>query len=134
MTSNKKLARRRDFPHFHRGHFDVYRNNFAPMNIIENDNVYLIEMELPGWDKKDVQMEIDNDTLKIFGDASSETEESGTVHLKEFHTKRFYRSVILNEEVKKEEIKAELENGILTVELKKYSKEERPGYKKVEVL
>lgn len=134
MTSNKKLARRPDSSGFRRGRHDVYRNNFTPMNIIENDNVYLIEMELPGWDKKDVQVEIDNDTLKIFGDVSSEAPESGTVHLREFYTKRFYRSVILDEGVKKEEIKAELENGILTVELKKYSKEERPGYRKVEIL
>src|SRR5690625_7924802 len=76
------------------------RNNFAPMNIMQNDNVYRIELALPGWSKEDIQIEVEDDTLKISGEKSKdEFEKDQTIHRQEFYTNRFFRSVILNESV-----------------------------------
>jgi|SRR5699024_8424361 len=134
----RKLADHPFYPSFRMGGEVNGRNNSAPMNIIQNDDVYKVELALPGWTKDEVRIEIEDNTLKISGEKSQEKEkevkEDQTVHRQEFYTNRFYRSVILNETVNQEEISAKMENGILIIDLKKYSKEEKPGFRKVEIL
>src|SRR5690625_5888876 len=71
--------------------------------------------------------------MKISGEKSKdEFEKDQTIHRQEFYTNRFFRSVILNESVNQDEISAQMENGILTVDLKKYTKEEKPGFRSEE--
>jgi len=134
-TNIRKLADHPVYPSFRMIGTSNGRNNFAPMNIMQNDNVYRIELALPGWSKEDIQIEVEDDTLKISGEKSKdEFEKDQTIHRQEFYTNRFFRSVILNESVNQDEISAQMENGILTVDLKKYTKEEKPGFRKVEIL
>lgn len=135
ITSIRKLADHPFYPSFRMMERPNGRNSFAPMNIMQNDNVYRIELVIPGWSREDVRIEIEDDTLKISGEKSEkETDKDQIIHKQEFYTNRFFRSVILNESVNQDKISAQMENGILSIDLKKYSKEEKPGFRKVEIL
>ena len=109
------------------------RKDFAPLNIIENDSVYMVELNLAGWQKEDIEMKIEDDTLIISGERKTEIREDNQYHLKEFDNQRFYRSLILNDTIDQESIEAELKDGILKIELKKISEEELKGSKKIEI-
>lgn len=135
MMRIRKLVDHPFYPSFRMTEEMNGRKNFAPMNIIQNDDVYKIELALPGWSKDEIRIEIEDDTLKVSGEKSEKNvKEDHTIHRQEFYTNRFFRSVILNEMVNQDEISATMENGILVIDLKKFSKEEKPGYKKVEIL
>jgi len=110
------------------------RKDFAPLNIIENDNVYKVELNLAGWQKEDVEIKIEEDTLIISGERKTDTTEvKDQYHWQEFDNRRFYRSLILNDSIDQESISAELKDGILQIELKKISEEELKSGKKIEI-
>lgn len=122
------------FRPFHIENRVAHRNNFAPLNIIENDNVYKIELSVPGWDKKDIEIKVEDDTLSIRGEkADSVTDENEQFHVREFAQSRFYRSVILSDAVDQNNISAELKNGILSIEVSKMENAEEEMVKKIEI-
>src|SRR5690606_33572386 len=105
------------FRSFHMENRLDYRKNFTPLNIIENDHVYKIEMNVAGWSKDDIEIRIEEDTLSIRGEKEkSESEVADQYHVREFSNHKFYRSVILSDGVDQENIQAELKDGILRIE------------------
>lgn len=80
------------------------------------DNYYVLA-ELPGVDKKDVNIELENAVLTISGERKSGGEDAGE------STFRFSRSITVGDDVIADKVKAKLDNGILTVTLPK--REER---------
>ncbi|MCC5807954.1 MAG: Hsp20/alpha crystallin family protein [Opitutales bacterium] len=80
------------------------------------DNYYVLA-ELPGVDKKDVNIELENAVLTISGERKSGGEAGGE------STFRFSRFITVGDDVVADKVKAKLENGILTVTLPK--REER---------
>ncbi|GAA5221769.1 Hsp20/alpha crystallin family protein [Membranihabitans marinus] len=111
------------------------RNNSAPMNIIEKDDVYNIEVSVPGWTKDEIEITLEQDTLKISGkrEQVSETETSDKVHLKEFSQETFYRSIIVGKNIVKNEIQADIKDGVLTLVLPKAEKAQTNEVKKIEI-
>jgi len=88
------------------------------VNILENNDGFMVEMAAPGMSKKDFHIELDNETLTI----SSEKELRNEVEEGEFYTRRefsyqsFRRSFHLPKTVVDEsKIKAKYENGILKI-------------------
>lgn len=122
------------FRPFHIENAPAYRKNFAPLNIIENDNVYKIELNVAGWSKEDIEIKIEEGTLSISGEKkNTEVEENQQFHVKEFTNTRFFRSVILGDSVDLDGISAELNDGILRIELKKVAEDETDVSKKIEI-
>ncbi|WP_236975452.1 Hsp20/alpha crystallin family protein [Membranihabitans maritimus] len=112
------------------------KNNRAPMNIIENNNVYTIELLIPGWKKSEISIEIEDDTLKISGEKSiskEETNETENFKLREFKTEKFYRSVILGDVVDRDSIEANLEDGVLNLVLPKVPEAQPEEPKKIAI-
>lgn len=92
------------------------RDGYTPKtNIIKNENDYLLEMALPGFDKKDVEINIDKNNLII----KSEKEMNNEVEYitREFGYYSFEREFILSDKVEVDKIKASFENGILKVSI-----------------
>jgi len=86
------------------------------VNIIENENSYGISFEIPGFNKEDVNIELNDGIITI----SSHVEESNETYIKKEYTKdSFERSFYLPEDVDLENIEALMENGILSVILNK---------------
>lgn len=100
--------------------------DWAPrLDITETGTTVEVTAELPGMEKKDIDITLDGDLLVIKGEKKHETEEKDRCyHRVERRYGSFYRSVRLPYEVKSEKIDATFKDGILTVKLPKVKADE----------
>ena len=90
------------------------------MDVAETDKVIEITAELPGLEKKDVELNVTDNLLTIRGEKKSEREEKNKdYHLVERSFGSFARSVELPAGVKPEDITAEIAKGVLKVTVQK---------------
>ncbi len=96
-------------------------NSFMPLaDVKETEDAVVVTMDLPGVEKKDVDISISDDELHVVAEKKAETEVSEKdYHKRERTYKRFERMVKLPVAVKTEEAKAKLESGVLEVTLPK---------------
>ena len=111
-------------------------NSFKPaVNIREDDKNYVLDFAIPGFDKKDLKIDLNEDVLIIASENKNETEESKDDYSrKEFSYKAFSRSFYIPENVNREKIEANYKDGILTVSLPKQEEEKNKITKKIEIL
>lgn len=101
------------------------------VDIVERDTAYHIKAELPGVDKNDVKITVQNDVLTIRGEKKKESEKKNdNYHRVERSFGVFQRSFTLPTSVQSDKIEASYDNGVLSVVLPK-SEEEKP--KQIEV-
>jgi len=93
----------------------------------EKANLVTATFELPGLKKEDVQIDAHNNQLTVSGErkTSSEHEENGYA-VRERRFGKFARRLQLPQGVKPEEIKASMENGVLTVTFPRVGSEAAP--------
>lgn len=105
---------------------------WAPaVDIVENENEYLIKAELPEVKRDDVKVTVQNGTLTISGERTMEKEEKGKkYHRVERAYGHFARSFSLPEDADPTRIRAEFKDGVLNVHVAK-SEQARP--KRIEV-
>lgn len=93
------------------------------VDVKESDKEITIEVELPGIDKKDVKVEVRDDTLTISGERTSEKKtENENCCVAERHYGKFERSFTLYDGVDANHISAEYKNGVLTLAVPKTEK------------
>ena len=114
---------------------DVVRSNrdsFIPgIDISETDNQFQITAELPGMDKDNIDISLDNGRLSISGERKFEKEEEGKkFHRVETRYGSFNRSFQLPDNVDEESIQASYENGLLNISI---DKAEDKVKKKIEI-
>lgn len=105
----------------------LYSNASTPrVDITEENNAYILEMELPGRSENDVTIELDRDSLKIASkqkekDANEKKEEKKAPKyiLKERRSYDFERRFTLPSDVDAESISANFKNGVLYITLGK---------------
>ncbi|GAV74505.1 HSP20 domain-containing protein [Cephalotus follicularis] len=100
----------------------------------ETPEAHVFKADLPGLKKEEVKVEVEGDrVLQIRGERKVEKEDkSDTWHRVERSSGTFQRSFRLPENVKMDDIKASMENGVLTVTVPKVEAD-LPGLKKEEV-
>jgi HSP20 family protein len=108
--------------------------DWAPaVDVMEKDEEFQIRAELPGVEKKDVKLSVENGVLLISGHREQEKEEKGKrYHRMERAYGNFARSFTVPEAVDTEKVTADFKNGLLTVRLPK-SEKARPKSIEVEV-
>lgn len=103
--------------------FPAVNNRISSMpavNIRENEKSFMLELAVPGMDKKDLKIDISEDVLTISSETKNETEENQDGYKrKEFSYSSFCRSFYIPENVNKEKIGASYKDGILIVDLPK---------------
>lgn len=116
---------------FANGESMAFNRNMVPaVNINETDKAYEIEMAVPGLDKKDINVEVDDNVLTISSKKEVETsDDKKNVKRREFHYSSFERSFTIPEDLDADKIDAKQENGILYVTIPK--KVEKPSLKKM---
>jgi HSP20 family protein len=90
------------------------------VDILENDDSFVVEAELPGLTKDDVKISIEGNILTIRGEKKRKQTEGGrNYHRSEQSYGSFLRSFTLPSSVKTDKIDANYVNGILTINLPK---------------
>ena len=92
-------------------------------NIIEHENKYEIAIAMPGFSKKDISIELEKNQLTI--SANIEDNKERKYNLREFSLNNMKRVFKVPSFINREDIKAELKNGILMIQLLK-SEEVQP--------
>lgn len=91
-----------------------------PVDIREEDGEYILEADLPGVQKDELNVKADENTLEISADVNQEVKEEGENYVrKERSTRSYRRKVAWPSPVEPESVEAEYENGILTVTAEK---------------
>ena len=108
--------------------------SYSPlMNINETDDEYLVTMDLPGVEKKDVEIKVSDGFLTISGERKivNQDSENNRVRYESAHG-AFSRSFELSPEIVSDKIKAKFKNGVLSITLPK-AEEIKPEVRKIVV-
>ena len=101
------------------------------MNIMETKDNYKLELCIPGLTKEDVKLSIDaegNLVVEMVKENKSEKKENKEEmrYLRhEFSVEHFRQTVMLPEDIHKEQISAKVENGILDIIIPKVTVDEK---------
>lgn len=98
-------------------------------DVIETNNEFNVELMLPGFDKKDIKMEVNEDVLSI--EAERKRSEKNKYNRVESYFGKFKKTYTLPNNINKENIDAKYENGVLRVTLPKI--EEKVNNKLIEI-
>jgi len=88
-------------------------------NIREESNQFVVELAIPGHNKKSIKIDVENENLKVSGNLEIEQKEDESHRRREFNYSSFEREFILPEIVDTTKISAKYENGILYLHLPK---------------
>ena len=112
------------FP-FGKGFEDLFRTpeamEFAPpLDLREVEDAFILNMELPGMKKEDINVTCENGVLRITGEKKlEETQKAGEYHRLERRFGRFIRELSLGSEGNVEMAEAVFKDGILSIRLPK---------------
>ena len=98
------------------------------MNIVENKNDYQLELCVPGLTKEDLKLSIDTEgnlVVEMVKETKNEKTEEQRYLRHEFSVEHFRQTVMLPDDIHKEQIKAKVENGILSIVIPKVTIEEK---------
>lgn len=112
--------------------FDQFFNNFfdedkadgnesaMAIDLIENEKDYQIKADLPGFNKKDISISIDKNSLIIEANREEKKEKKENSYYRcERYSGNYRRSISLTEECDADSIKADYKNGVLTITIPK---------------
>ncbi len=103
--------------------------NLMKTDIVEKKDKYVLNMDLPGFEKENINISLNKGYLTV--SAKSEKENIESNEDKYIRQERSYgetsRSFYLGEDIKEEDINAEFKNGILTINIPKKEIEDNSG-------
>ncbi len=124
---------------------DIFDDKFFPVlnsrtssmpavNIREDDKKFTLDLAIPGIDKKDLKIDVNEDLLTISSETKNESEENKDGYKrKEFSYTSFCRSFQIPENVKSDKIEATYKDGILTVNLPKEEEEKNKITRQIKI-
>lgn len=104
-------------------------------NVTETATAYHVDVVVPGWQKENIKLNLDNGTLTVEGTKEAKTEKIETTetksdvktHRHEYHFSSFKRQFTMPDDVDIANINAEYVNGVLKITLNKKAKEQAPA-------
>jgi HSP20 family protein len=94
-------------------------------DIYETDDALCVVMEMPGVEKKDLNVALENSVLRVDGQINFSKYEGMEPVYTEYNIGHYARSFTLSNKVDQEQISAQLDDGVLTLTLPK-AKEAQP--------
>lgn len=114
--------------------FSSRTDSMPAVNIREDEKKFMLDLAVPGIDKKDLKIDVEEDVLTISSETKNESEEkTDGYRRKEFSYSSFCRSFQIPENVNKDKIEASYKDGILTVSLPKTEEEKNKIAKQIRI-
>lgn len=108
--------------------------NVPAVNIKEMKNAFELEIAAPGLAKDDIRISLENDVLTVSSESrATENEEKDHYMRKEFMYQSFNRSFSIPETVDSDNIKASHINGVLSITLPKFEKNNSKKNKSIKI-
>ena len=113
----------------------VKANATAPsINVFETEKEYKVDLAAPGMTKEDFNVHIDEENNLVISmekkTESKDEKKEGRYLRREFSYSKFQQTMILPDDVDKEKISAQVENGVLNIDLPKFSEQEKEKAKR----
>ena len=118
----------------------VKANATAPaINVFETEKEYKVELAAPGMTKEDFNVHIDEENNLVISmekktenkeESNKDEKKEGRYLRREFSYSKFQQTMILPDDVDKEKISAQVENGVLNINLPKFTEQEKEKTKK----
>ena len=90
-----------------------------PTDIFETEDALVVVMEVPGVEKKDIDINLEDDTVQIEARINYGKYDELEPLYAEYNVGHFARAFTLSNKIDQNSISAELDNGVLTLTLKK---------------
>ncbi|WP_091207432.1 Hsp20/alpha crystallin family protein [Oribacterium sp. WCC10] len=110
--------------------------NLMRTDIKENDKAYEMAVELPGYKKEDVKLELNDGYLKIsatHNDNKEEKDKEGRIIRRERYSGSMQRSFYVGDDFTPQDIEAKFEDGILKIDLPKKEVKQIEAPKYIEI-
>jgi len=105
------------------------------VNVKEDENTFEMELSVPGYDKKDISINLENNVLSISSEKEVKEEKENTNYtMREFSKSSFSRSFTLPKSVNADKIKADYNNGILNLTLPKKEEDKMKLSKEIKIV
>ena len=90
------------------------------VDMVDNGDSFTVLVDMPGVDKKDIKLKVSEDMLELSAERNEEKEKrGGNYYANERSSSGYYRTIRFPEQVKADSAKAKMNNGTLSVEVKK---------------
>ena len=104
------------------------------VNVKDNDEEFVVEMAVPGLQKSDFDLNVDNNLLSISAELETNTDDSNENYTRrEFGYSSFKRTFSLPESVETDNISAKYEEGILKVTLPKRDEAKKKPLRQIKI-
>lgn len=104
-------------------------SHYSPLgDVIETDDAFNVELMMPGFDKKEIKMEVEEKSLVIEAERKKSESKYNTV---ESHFGKFRKSYTLPDYIDVEKIDAKYKNGVLKITIPK--NKEKVGNRLIEI-
>jgi HSP20 family protein len=104
--------------------FSNRKNSMPSVNIREDEKNFVLELAVPGIDRNDLKIDMNEDVLTVSSETRNESEDNRNGYKrKEFSYASFSRSFYLPENVDRDAITANYKDGVLSVQLPKQEEE-----------
>ena len=113
------------FDDFFKPVFYGVKENSMRTDVKENENGYELAIDMPGYDKKDISLSLENGYLKVEA-RREEKEEDKDSFVRRERSYSCARSYYVGDKITEEDVKAKYENGILTLLVPKNDKKQLP--------
>jgi len=117
-----------DFPSFFEGN-----SSWMPrFEVLNSGRAYSIRADLPGMIKKDINIEVVNNTLTISGERINDYNDNDQYNYSEMNYGKFSRSFNLPEDARENKIQASMKDGVLALQIPRV-KPIKPEVKKITI-
>ena len=122
-------------------HLNVKKNSIwrPAVEVKQTDKAYKIKVQLPGVNKDDIDIELDNDFMILTAEIEEEKEQkeeaekNSRYHTCEFRYGKYKRTISFDEPIKVSEAHAEYKNGVLSINIPKLETHQSKS-RKLEIL
>jgi HSP20 family molecular chaperone IbpA len=122
------------FRGFSRPEHVLYGKNASRMmktDVKETDEGYEVDVDLPGFSKDEIKLELNNGYLTISTEKSMNKENKGKMLRQERYVGTMQRSFYVGGSITEEDIKAKYENGVLSLLIPKKEAKKEPEKKTI---